>query len=170
MKHICAWCQAEISIQTNEISEKDISHGICENCKIDLEYKRIKLDDFLNKIPFPVLAVDVEGNVSLMNQQAEQSLQKTNENYKGKPGGDIMECMYSFLPDGCGNTIHCTACTIRNTVMKTHETGQEQQNVVAYQYLKTTDGNQKFEILISTLKIGEVVVVKIKKMTPIDGE
>ena len=78
-----------------------------------------------------------------------------------------MECVYSDLPGGCGETIHCSACTIRKTVMKTHDTGENQKDVLAIQYLKTPTGNQLFEILISTQKVGDVVLLHLQQMNPV---
>ncbi|MHA1672560.1 MAG: hypothetical protein ACTSYI_02945, partial [Promethearchaeota archaeon] len=70
------------------------------------------------------------------------------------------QCVYSDLPGGCGKTIHCTGCTIRNSAEKTYETGQSLTNIKAYQILKTPTGPKHKIILISTEKVGDLVLLQ----------
>ena len=165
--HKCAWCQRVFSPPTKDVAKSLISHGLCESCAIDLEYKRIPLYDFLNKIPFPVLVADYGVYITTLNKAAEKTFHKNLPEIQNHLGGEVIECVYSDLPGGCGHTEHCSACSLRNIVMKTHETNENQKNVLAIQYLKTPTGNKQVELLLSTQKVGDVVLVEIKSINPI---
>ncbi|MHA1675165.1 MAG: hypothetical protein ACTSYI_16235, partial [Promethearchaeota archaeon] len=56
---------------------------------------------------------------------------------------------------------HCSGCAIRNSAEKTYETGQSLTNVKAYQILKTPVGPKHKIILISTEKVGDLVLLQI---------
>ena len=67
--------------------------------------------------------------------------------------GEVMECVYARLPEGCGQTNHCFACTVRNTVMAAIESGEPQVHVpVELQ----RDGG-KLRMIVSTEKVGSFV-------------
>ena len=68
----------------------------------------------------------------------------------------MVECSYARHPRGCGNTEHCAACTIRNTVMATHASGEPHNDVKAYQMFHTESGEDRKMVLISTCKRGDL--------------
>lgn len=169
MKIVCAWCQKTIESTSSHLENKLISHGLCDDCRIKMEYNFTSLEDFINKLNEPIMIVDKEGLVQGANQSVAKMLQISRETFKNQKGGDVMECIYADLPEGCGETIHCSGCTIRNTVMKTYETGQSQIDVEGYQYLKTPTGQKRMKILISTEKLGEHVLLRIDDMSEAKG-
>ena len=164
MKSICAWCQKNIETKKIDNGYRQISHGICDDCALKLEYNYIPLEDFIDEINKPIIIIDKQLIGQGANQTAVKMLQKSKEAIKNQLGGDIMQCIYAALPGGCGETIHCSGCTIRNTVKHTLETGQDQHNVEAYNYLNTPMGTKRMRILISTEKIGESVLLQINNM------
>ena len=50
---------------------------------------------------------------------AEALAGKPKKVFLGLPGGKVFECAYARLPEGCGKTVHCVTCAIRNTVTST---------------------------------------------------
>jgi PAS domain-containing protein len=143
MKVICAWCHQELEADSHHESDPqaEISHGICLPCRTYfLLGERPTLDEFLNRLAVPVVVVNAQGEVSLANQRALKMLGKSLDRVKGFKGGEAMECAHARLPGGCGNTVHCQACTIRNSVMETFETGRSLQRVPAY--LNRWNGNE----------------------------
>jgi hypothetical protein len=164
--HKCAWCQKEFLPSDDKGVKFLVTHGLCESCRIDLEYKRIPLDDFINTLAIPVLVTDLNVNVTTANTAAEGKLNKKLTEFQGQLLGDVIECIYAELPGGCGEISHCTACALRNTVIKTYQTSENQVDVETFQFLKTPQGSQKVNSLISTQMVGDVVLVEIKSMTP----
>lgn len=169
MKIICAWCSKEITVHTSqsEASGFEVSHGICEACREHF-FANIQttLERFLNRLEAPVLMINAEGEVVLANDMALQLLGKELDAVQGKRGGDAMECVYARLPGGCGNTIHCKACTIRNAVMETFNTEKCLDHVPAYLNRADKNSVQRIRFLISTEKLGEVVLLRIDEVHP----
>ena len=168
MKVICAWCRQELEPDPSHANgpEPEISHGVCQSCAdYFLSGKRTTLDEFLDRLAVPVLVVDSEGEILLANQHALDVLEKDLAHVQGHRGGDAMECAYARLPGGCGQTEHCKACTIRNNVMETFNTGRSLQRVPAY--LNRWVGNEKvrIELLISTKKVDDTVLLRIDQMS-----
>jgi len=167
MKQICAWCKKEI-YPDNDEENHPISHGICHECFLLFEYKRIPLESLLRSIPFPILLVDENVRVENANDSALNVLQKSLNTIVEKLGGNVLDCLYSSLPEGCGRTIHCAGCIIRNSVTTTYLTGQPVKERESYNYIVTSTAILKVSILISTEKIGDKVLLQINSLTPIE--
>lgn len=162
MKVLCSWCKTDIKEKPLK-PESTVTHGICRDCFVWLSKNwNRSLRDFLNSFDFPIFAIDTDTKVRIVNVAAEKALGKSFSELEGKDGGDAIECAYARLPEGCGNTIHCKACTIRNTVIKTQKTGISFKNVSAYQEIYTQEGIKKAHILISTEKFEDFVILKFQ--------
>lgn len=92
---------------------------------------------------------------------ARDILQKDLPEIEGLPGGVVFECVFAKLPDGCGKTIHCDGCTIRNTVMNTFMTGESHLKVPAGLSWGSTENQIELQFFISTEKVKEVVFLRI---------
>ena len=120
-----------------------------------------ELDDFLDQISVPVVLVSFEGLVVTANQKACAMLGKDLAAIEGKLGGEVFECAYAYLPGGCGNTYHCSGCTIRRSVMDTHLTGKTAHRVPATLKQNSPEDPQQIKFLISTEKFKDYVMLKI---------
>jgi hypothetical protein len=100
----------------------------------------------------------------LANEMALQFLDKDPDAVSGFKGGDVMECAYAKLPEGCGNTVHCAACTIRNNVMETFKTGKSLKRVPASLNRRSRGSVDKMEFLISTEKVDDIVLLRIDEV------
>ena len=163
MKSVCAWCNTELDNgSANDADDAVVSHGICVSCR---EYffstPSRTLDNFLNKMDKPVMVINNEGQVALANDKAQTMLGKDLGEISGYKGGDVMECAYARLPEGCGNTTHCLGCTIRNNIMLTFETGKSLKRVPALLNRAKADSIEKIHFHVSTEKINDVVLLRI---------
>jgi PAS domain-containing protein len=169
MKVICAWCHQELEPDPRHANDpgSEISHGICASCKdYFLSGKRPTLDELLDQLALPALVIDPQGEILLANQHALDILGKDLKRVQGYKGGEAIECAYARLPGGCGQTVHCKACTIRNNVMQTFSTGQNLQRVPAYLNRRAEDGITKIRLLISTEKVDGTVLLRIDQVGP----
>jgi hypothetical protein len=163
VKNICAWCKTELedlAVDDNS-SNYQITHGICQSCR---EYffsnQTHTLDEFLNELDAPVLMVNDDGDVLLANKQALHMLNKDMAVVKDYKIGNVMECARAKLPEGCGHTVHCVACTLRSNINITFKTGKSLERVPAV--LNRSNGNiHHTEFLISTEKVDDVVLLRI---------
>ena len=166
MKRVCAWCQKDMgTTPSTNSSESIITHGICGECAREiLERQGVDLRTFLDNLAAPVIVVDEAGNVSNANKQARVLLKKDLPDIKGSRSGNVFECIHAKLPEGCGKTIHCDGCTIRMTVMDTFQSGKSHLKTPACLCRGTPDHCTIIDILISTEKIRDVVLLRIDKM------
>ena len=163
MKRVCSWCKIEMGIVPSKFfSDSAVTHGICEEC-IDTYFgpRHIRLSDFLDSLDAPVIVVDSKVRVNSVNKQARVFLQKESHEIEGFLGGDVFECAFAKLPGGCGNTIHCDGCTIRNTVTDTFQSGNSHIKTPAYLIRGTLEENHEIRFLMSTEKIRDVVLLRI---------
>ena len=166
MIHVCAWCKKVLgSENSDEKTDRTITHGICRECADKFKYpQEIPFKHFLDKLSVPILAVNNEGIVVTANEEVCSLLGKNLFQIEGNPGGNVIECVNARLPGGCGKQIHCKSCTIRNTVMHTHATGQSHLKVKAYPDIQMDDMVKTLSVEISTEKIGDVVLLRIDEM------
>jgi hypothetical protein len=139
-----------------------ITHGICSKCKDKiLGPQKVELMPFLDSLNMPLVVVDAMGNAETANKAARMILQKELPEIVGFAGGVIFECAYSTLPEGCGKTTHCSGCTIRNTVMDTFQSGNSHLDIKVLLNQGTPEKNEEVIYVISTEKVGDVVLLKI---------
>jgi hypothetical protein len=174
MRRVCAWCKKELNPSESdaEVHDAPISHGICGDCIPKLLSGQAKpLKSLLDQFPDPVFLVTSEGRIVTANDAGFSALCKRPEEVEGSLGGDAFNCRYANLPGGCGNTIHCKTCAIRNAVMSTLQSGKSNIKVPAYPDLHHITGEYKVRFLITTECVGRGVLLRIddiaeKNMTP----
>jgi hypothetical protein len=167
MKSICAWCKKDMGIvHSNKYAENVITHGICEECArvafTELNMDRMAI--FIDRLPEPVLVVDGDVVALMANIKAREVLGKDLPKIKGFKGGNIIECVHSHEPGGCGRTVHCNGCAIRLTVEDTYKTGKSHLRVPAYADISFKSKVKKISYLISTEKVKGVVLLRIDKV------
>ena len=166
MKTICAWCRKEVHGGDSQAdSENVITHGICEGCKDNLLFQMgVELQVFLDSLGVPIVVVNREGTIVTGNYQARTLLRKELAEIEGYKGGEVFECKYARLPEGCGNTIHCSGCSIRRAVMETYGTGRSFLRVPATLDQNTSEHPEKMSLLISTERLADLVLLRIDKI------
>lgn len=165
MKCVCAWCAKETGrAEDSRHPDTVISHGICESCLDNITFQQgVALQRYLDSLPVPILVVDDDVVVQAVNASACEMLGKDRVDIDQKRGGDVFECAYARLPGGCGRTIHCSGCTIRRTVMKTHETGQPQCMIPATLSRGIPGEVSTIVLYITTVKAGNAVLLRVDK-------
>lgn len=163
MKKVCAWCRTELESISVDCEQKfPITHGICETCAGNLLAQMGRpLLDFLDSLEVPVLLIESGPLVCTGNRQARELLGKQLSQIEGHRGGEVIECAYAKLPEGCGNTVHCKSCTIRLTVLETFATGRSFVRIPAYPDIQTMSGTKTMRFLITTEKAGDFVLLQV---------
>lgn len=140
-------------------------YGVCPECISDLKKKNaVDMRKYLDDFPFPILLLDSERKVLIANTKAKNTLKPEIKEIEGYLVGDAIGCKYYNLPGGCGYTVHCKTCTIRNTINDTFASGNANNNVKAFPDLHFITGNMKLEYSISTQKINDCVLLTIEKI------
>jgi hypothetical protein len=166
MKVVCSACGKYIKDKpADPTMDHEISHSLCENCACHFRAQAgIPIEEYLETIEAPVVTIAPNVTISTLNTKAMELLGKSIKDIQGKLGGDVFECEYARLPGGCGETIHCSGCTIRNTVIKTLRTGIPMRRIPAILNRFSESGTEQIDLLITTEKIGGIVFLKIDKI------
>jgi transcriptional regulator of aromatic amino acid metabolism len=166
MKLVCSKCNKNYRDDYSELSsERVITRGICDECTSFLLWpNRPTMTDFLDCFDAPIVAIDSLGNVITANQIARELLQKELSDIVGLQGGNVFECAFAKLPEGCGKTIHCDGCTIRKTVMDTLHTGKSHSKMPAGLTHGTSVDCVEMQLLISTERVNEIVMLQIESI------
>jgi PAS domain-containing protein len=171
MRQICLYCGTDVGTvdDPGEPIER-ISHGICIACFPRLLAGTGKsFEDYLDSLPAPVFVVDEGARVAQANKAALTFLSTDLADVQGRLGGEVFSCRHASQPGGCGQTVHCRTCTIRETVMATFETGKPSVRVPAYMDLTDYTGDRRIRFLISTEKPGSVVLLRIEEIDPTES-
>jgi hypothetical protein len=147
-------------------NDESVTHGLCKRCARDFMIEELgePLNEFLDRIGVPVVVVGPEFVIRTANKQACDLIgKKLSEIQHGRPG-DVIECAHASEPGGCGEQIHCTACTIRLKVLETYQTGKSFENVPAYPGVCLFEDVKRMSVEISTQKVGEMVFVTIENL------
>jgi PAS domain-containing protein len=164
MKKVCAWCRRELESFVAEHEQMyPVTHGICDTCAADLLMQMGRpLQEFLDSLDVPILLIESGPLICTANRQARKLLDKQLTEIEGRRGGDVIECVHAKLPEGCGNTVHCKSCTIRITVLETFTSGISSVRVPAYPDIQTVSGVKTMRFLITTEKVGNLVLLRIE--------
>lgn len=161
MKRICAWCQKEMGDAS--ANHHGITHGICQECArilFNVGPSGESIASFLNALAVPVLAIDQMCRVAVINDCFRETFDFPSGKAVGAAPGDIFQCDYALTPEGCGNTIHCSGCTIRRSILDSFETGAINYRVPAV----LRHGDTDVGLFITTERVGEVVFLRVDEV------
>ncbi len=164
MKRVCAWCGVDLGDSQSEVmSTRPITHGLCERCAHHMYAQLgLPLAEYIEGLDAPVVVVDGEGVARTANVRARAFLNKDLDQIEGELAGDVLECAYAMLPGGCGGTMHCSGCTIRNAVERTSTTGHSCVRIPATIDFQEDGGTA--DLLISTERAGDVVLLRVEEV------
>ena len=133
---------------------------MCPECAdhFSRQWEGLSLAEYLDSFDFPVMVTEGEGRIVAANQPMATMLGKEKRDVTGLLGGEAFECSYARLEGGCGKTVHCQTCTVRNTIMSTHETGEPVYKQRCY---VQHDSGKKY-YLVTTVKLEQSVQVSIE--------
>lgn len=175
MRRVCAWCRRELGfVENTKHPDSEVSHGICAECVQNFSFQTgVPYQQYMDSIPMPVLMLVVHADTYLItkhvNRKACEVLRKDPEEMVQHLAGNVFECAHARLPEGCGRTMHCSGCTIRRAVMETYRTGKPQSMVPATLKRTFSGKNDRLDLLITTIRIGEVVLLRIEEIRASPG-
>jgi hypothetical protein len=159
MRVVCSFCRKELGTKP-PLQDGSVTHGMCPACgeHFTALWSGMGWDQYLQRFDFPVLMVEQDVRLVALNRPASDLLGRPAEALVGLLGGEALECSHSRLPEGCGRTVHCSTCAIRNAVTATHRTGKPSSRVPAT--LRRREGSRP--LLVSTALEGTLVRVTIE--------
>lgn len=160
MKVVCSYCRKDLG-RKPPLGDGGVTHVMCPECGayFGAQWRGMSYPEYVSRFPYPVVLLEGEVRVVAINAPACDLLGRRPSEVIGLLGGEALECAHARLPGGCGKTVHCPACAIRNTVTATHRTGRATDRAPAT--LRRRDG-QVLSLLVSTRLEGQVVRVVVE--------
>ena len=127
----------------------------------------VTIQTYIESISVPIMVMDVQRGraiVKAVNKRASLALGKQPKEMVQHLAGNVFECAYARHPEGCGGTIHCSACTIRRSVLRTFETGEPQSMVPAVLRHEQAGMPPQIAMHITTIKADGMVILRIDSM------
>jgi len=167
MKTICSYCRSDMG-ETEPLEDQRVSHGLCPECAARYQRKchSQTFGEYLDNFDFPILIVDGNVRINAANYLMARMLGKSERELFGLLGGEALECRHARLEGGCGNTVHCRTCTVRNLVEQTYQTGESSFQVPAF--VDREEGRLGF--LISSVKLERSVQVVVESLPEPEAE
>ena len=161
MERFCSFCACYLGVK-EPVSDTRRTHGICPDCleHVLRQQGEQSFDAYLDQFDAPVLIIDGQGRVAAANGAALELLNKPYQRVQGMLGGEAMECAWARLPGGCGQTIHCASCTIRNLVMETLKNKYGKRR----RWVSLTREEALVDMLVTTMYCEGTVRVVIEKV------
>ncbi len=166
----CLWCKNELTYK-DATDRNRITHGICNNClkTVDLSMGK-QLIDYVQTCAKPVFIVNEGFTLLYANTEAMKFIDLNVPEIKGNVIGDIFGCVYTRLPYSCGLTHRCSVCTVINAIKETYYNKRNRENVpVSITQLYDNDFVE-LNMMISTEKVGDVVLMQIDMIFPLISE
>lgn len=158
MRVVCSYCRKEMG-EKEPLEDASVSHGMCASCRDHFvqQWKGQQLGHYLDSFSEPVMVLSgEEQRIVAANQPMADLLGKSDRELFGLLGGEAIECVNARRTGGCGRTLHCKVCTIRNTVRDVLDTGESREHVPAT--IATGGGTIDFLVSARRLDSGAVEV------------
>ena len=172
IKQECMYCNAHLGwIEEEGIDSVQISHGLCPICLlVFVAGTGTPYADFLDVFQVPLFVVGADCEVINVNKQGRRLVAAGLLELQRRPAGEVFECTHARPPEECGETVHCKSCTIRKSVLVTATTGKPFIKIPAHLDLDADTGQKSVRFLISTERIGMVVLLRIEDAVDLTAE
>jgi hypothetical protein len=156
---VCCYCKKQVKTKPSDIDA--VSHGVCDQClPIMVRELGQPISEFLDELQPPVLVVQDNARVIAANAAARKMLTREQLEICGDLPGEVIGCRHAGETGGCGQTIHCKSCAIRQSVTHTMNTGEPLRKT-AFADIGLISGDKKVRFLIETEKVNSFVRLTI---------
>ncbi len=130
-----------------------ISYDITQRKSAEAEIKKseAELNAIYKDAPLLMMLVDRDAVIKKINKEGMQFAGLPFDQLIGIKCGEVLRCIHHLDdPGGCGFGPSCHNCDIRNTILKTFDTGRSSEMVEACASLFVDGQDREFTFLIST--------------------
>lgn len=165
MKRVCAWCQAQTGeVPTSGDDPWAVTHGICPACEEKFfgeaarSVRSVTLAELLEQLDEPVFVMEDDVAVGA-NRAARGLFDKELPEILARRSGEIFECVHAQDPAGCGNTVHCSGCTVRRAVQETLASG-----LPLLRRIVSPAGRDDLRLRVTTERRGQAVLLRVERL------
>jgi PAS domain-containing protein len=121
------------------------------------------LREFLENLDAPLFIANGDARFVAANGAARYLAGGDPAEIEGWLLADVFDCAWADQAGGCGQSECCRACLIRDSVKETLASGRPVTRRPAYLEVRSGEGVRRDRYLISTLKAGEAVLLRIDR-------
>jgi hypothetical protein len=157
MNQTCIWCAQKIGNENDSLQRVGTNaHAVCGCCAEHFTLPPSgPLQKHLDRVNVPVLVIELHAGKYLItravNRKACDWLSKDSREIIQHLSGNVIECAYARLPEGCGSTVFCAACAIKQTIAGTAETWEPRVKAVLTLWRGDPDHPSPIELSITTM-------------------
>jgi len=167
MNQTCIWCSQKIVNESDsQQQERSSAHAVCGCCAEHFTLPPSgPLQKHLDRANVPVFVIELHaGNYLItraVNRKACDWLGKEQREIVQHLSGNVIDCAYARLPEGCGGTVFCAACGIKQAVAGTAETGEPRVKAMLTLWRGDPGHPSLSELSITTMKAGRMVLLRV---------
>lgn len=163
---VCSHCRKLIRrLLADDASCVTQSHGVCDKCLASIvEGVDREIVDELDLIPHAVFVVEGDGMVITANAGGRALSVLAEGEITGSLIGDVVGCENAAKAGGCGGQAPCLQCSARESIHHTMTTGRPVLRVKSCPGLNRALGGDRAEILLSTEKQNDLVLLKLEEV------
>lgn len=157
----CAWCGRDPGDAGLQAGRR-VRSGICASCLVEVAAgTRVPVTELVASRAGPAFLLDADHTIGMVNCRALDLLGKPEEEVLGERTGTALECEHAYLAGGCGLTMRCSGCTLRQSISHTHLTGEPRFNIRATVTLARGAGVRDVRMTFSTARISDRILLEI---------
>lgn len=159
----CDWCEEALKASSaTDSSDGRVTDGLCVECAEKLTLPALgSLLDYLDSLDAPVFIAHGDARFIAANRLARTVAGGDPAEIKDWLIGDLFDCVWADSYGGCGKAECCRACLIKDSVTETMASGRAVKRKPAYLDVLTAEGVQRQHYVVSTLKAGDAVLLRI---------
>jgi len=166
MNQTCMWCSQKIAEVSDSLEqERTSAYAVCRCCAEHVTLPPSgPLQKYLDQVNAPVLAIELHAGhymiIRAVNRKACEWLGKEPREIIQHLSGNVIDCAYARLTEGCGKTLFCASCAIKQAVVGTAKTGEPRVHARVVFSQGDPDHPSQVTLSITTLKAGNRVLLK----------
>ncbi len=165
---VCMWCKTKYEYRYDDMR---ISYGLCEDCVCSNDFHMgMQLTEYLESLTQPVIAVNQDAVLLYANKKALQFIDKVNSDIAGQLCGHAFDCINTHNTNSCGKTSHCQDCKFIKMVKDTYTQNKMLIDTVVTMSKRHADIYDKYNMMLSTEKAGDVVLLRIDATLPFNSD
>ena len=167
MHQTCMWCSQEIARESASLErERESVHALCGCCSEHFSLPPSgPAQEYLDQVKTPVVMVELHAGTYLItravNRNACDWLGKEPREIIQHLIGNVVECAYARLREGCGSTVFCDACVIKQAVAAAAETGAPLVKAVISLKRGDPAHPSPIELSLTAMKTGRLVMLRM---------
>lgn len=163
MNKTCDWCEVElVEDACAGTGDGRVTTGLCAECAAKLALPWLpNLLEYLDSLDAPIFIANGDARFIAANRVARTVAGGDPGEIKDWLIADVFDCVWADIYGGCGKTECCRACLIRDSVTETLASGRAVRRKPAYLDVRSPSGVERQHYLISTLKAGDAVLLRI---------